>query len=240
MRRKKKSHKSIFAHIEAVYRRYLEWSLKYRWFVLVALLGILVSSAFQGGRLFQKFTLFPAEGLEGLSVRVELKRNTPIAETRKRIMELNGKLEAVSEGSFDSIYATIGEVRTGGGSGSRQNASHLGMVTVVFTTAQDFLAKEKRVVSAMRQVARSFSEETGIKTSITISRPGPPVGKPIQFQITSRDFSKGALVAEEIKKTALAIKGVHSIETDLDGDSLKYRMLIDNDLAVLKEWILEP
>ncbi|SMF43303.1 efflux RND transporter permease subunit [Pseudobacteriovorax antillogorgiicola] len=230
--RPKKAKKSFFKGFESVYRRYLNWSVNHRWLSILALLLVFVASAFQGKILFSKFTLFPATGLTGVSVRVEVARNTPIDQTAGMVNVLSQRLEAISGGDFESLYANVGQVTTGGAGGSRQNGSHLAAISIVFTSDPDFIDREKDVLAKIRQVSREFGQEFQASTTVTISRPGPPVGKPIQFQITSRDFSEARLIADELKKGFQTIQGVHSIETDADGDTKSYRIKIDNNLAV--------
>jgi len=228
----KKAKTSLFYRFEKVYRRYLNWSVRHRWVAVVALFLIAVASVMQGGKLFSQFTLFPATGLTGASVRLEVKRNTPIAKTAELANVLSKRLEAVSGGDFDSLYANVGQVRTGGGDGSRQNGSHLAAVTIVFTSDSDFIEREKKLIGDMRRVTTNFAKEFGVYASLSISRPGPPVGKPIQFQITSRNFDESKQIAAQLEAGFRQIKGVSSIETDADGDTRSYRILIDNNLAV--------
>ena len=87
-------------------------------------------------------------------------------------------------------------------------------------------------LSNISKVVKEFREQEKVRASITLDRPGPPVGKPIQIQITSRDFSLGEDIIEQIKAELNSYKGVHSLETDLDGDNVRYRILIENELAV--------
>jgi multidrug efflux pump subunit AcrB len=191
----------------------------------------LISGA-QGKKIFERFSLFPAEGLEGLSVRLELEQNGPLLKTKNAVKELSKKLIAVSEGTFDNIYSDLGSVRTGGSGGSRQNGAHLAMINVSFTTDPDFIYKEKRIMNQINKVVDTYEKETGHNTSVTLDRPGPPIGKPIQLQVTSRDFDFGTQIVEQVKTELLTIDGVHSIETDLDGDNIRYRVLVNNELAV--------
>ena len=232
MRSGKAKKQGLFRKVERVYESYMQWTMRHRWLILLMVAAVIGSSMYQGSAIFKKFTLFPATGLNGLSVRVELPRNTPLDETRQKIKDLNEVLISVSEDSFDSIYSTIGSVTTGGAGGSRQSASNLGAVNIVFTTDPTFTKNEKRVVSNIRRVTREFSQKTGIKTSVTIDRPGPPIGKPIQYQITSRDTVEAKKIADLLREKFGNIEGVHSLETDLDADSLKYRLILDNDAAV--------
>lgn len=223
---------SLFDKITDHYERYLKWTIRNKYIVLAVIVVIFGGSMIQGKQLFNRFTLFPAEGLEGLSVRLEVPKNTPLAKTEDTINALSKRLIAVSDSSFESIYANVGSVRTGGAGGSQQNGSHLGMITVIFTSAAWWPSKEKEVVSNIRKVAREFSSENNVKTSITLDRPGPPIGKPIQLQVTSRDLEFGREIVDQIKAELNKINGVYGLETDLDGDVLKYRFLVNNDLAV--------
>lgn len=224
--------RSRFEWLEEKYRRYLRWSLRNRWVVLGVTLLVLTGSMLEGRELFKRFTLFPAVGLEGLTVRVETKKNVPLEYTEKHVQALSQAVEAVSDGTFDSIYSNVGQVTTGGAAGSRQVGSHLGAISIVFTTDPEFIHKERSILKAIESVAKEYSAKNGVKTSITIDRPGPPVGKPVQLEITSRDLNFGEQISNQIKSELAKISGIHSIETDLDGDVVKYRFLVDNALAV--------
>lgn len=228
----KKKTQTFLLKIENQYEKYLRWSLKKRYFILLFILITFLSSGILGKKLFERFSLFPAKGLEGLQVRLELPNNSPLDKTNELIKELSQKLDKVSEQTFESLYATAGEVRTGGNSGSLQSASHYGAINVVFTTDPSFTKKEDRIVKNIRELCKKFAEEHNVKTSITLDRPGPPIGKPIQIQITSRDLKASELIIDKLKNELIKIKGVHSLETDLDGNSVQYRFLVNNQLAV--------
>lgn len=232
MKAKKEKKKHFFDGIQIMYSKYLVWSISKRW-VLMGILGVFfIFSAMQGKKIFERFSLFPAEGLDGFSVRLQLPKNSPLYKTQKQARILSERLENASEGTFDNIYTGLGQVTTGGHSGSRQFGPHLAMVNVSFTSDPDFIYKEKRIMAAMGKVVDEFKKESGLKVSMTIDRPGPPIGKPIQFQITSRDFTFGSKIADQIKGELSKIKGVHSIVTDLDGDNARYRIKVNNELAV--------
>lgn len=228
--KEKKSH--FFNRVERSYERYIKWSFKNRFPLVAFLIGFFILSGVYGKKAFERFSLFPSEGLDGLSVRVELNKNVPLDQTKDKVKKLIRKLNEVSDNTYDNIYSNLGQVTTGGSSGSRQNGSHLAMVNISFTSDPSFIDKEKTVLSNISKVVKEFREQEKVKASITLDRPGPPVGKPIQIQITSRDFSLGEDIIEQIKAELNSYKGVHSLETDLDGDNVRYRILIENELAV--------
>jgi multidrug efflux pump subunit AcrB len=232
MKPKKEKKKGFFSRIEERYRTYISWSIKFRWPLVAVLSLFFVFSTLQGKKIFERFSLFPADGLDGLSVRFELKKNTPLLKTRIAVKELSTRLDKISEGTFDNIVATLGSVTTGGSGGSRQSGTHLAILSISFTSDPNFINIEKRIVTNIRKEVNKFREESGIKLSVTLARPGPPIGKPIQLQIASRDFAFGEKVANEIKDELNKIKGVNSIETDNDGDSVKYRFKVNNELAM--------
>jgi multidrug efflux pump subunit AcrB len=230
--RKTQNQKTITKKMESIYRRYIRWSMNKRWLVLGTLTIFFAFSLAQGKKIFERFSLFPAEGLDGLSVRIELPKNTPLPKTQIRVQELSQQLQTVSEDTFDTIYSNLGQVTTGGSGGSRQNGGHLAMINVKFTSDPSFIYKEKRIVTAIRKTVKDYRQKHSIKASVTLDRPGPPIGKPIQVQITSRDFNLGQNIIEQIKGKLQSISGVEALETDLDGDSIKYRLKINNEFAV--------
>ena len=228
----KASNKSLFTGVEQSYRNYLKWSIRNRWWIVIFLAVFSVASLWQGKQLFSRFTLFPAVGLEGFNVRVELDKNVPLDKTTSVVGELADRLAEVSQDSFESSYSVIGQVTTGGASGSRQNGSHLGQLYVNFVSEQWFYDKEKQIMQDVRKVVKKFREEKKVNASVTLNRPGPPISKPIQIKVTSRDFEFGQKIIGQIKDKFKEIDGVVDLETDLDGDTRKYRFVIDNNFAV--------
>ncbi|MBP9707757.1 MAG: efflux RND transporter permease subunit [Oligoflexales bacterium] len=224
--------KSIFNRIEGVYQRYLIFSMRIRYLIVIGLLLFLFLSAKSANLIFQRFTLFPTTGLEGLSVRVELPLNIPLQNTNAAVKDLSKVIQDVAPADIDSLYSTIGEVTTGGNSGSRQNGTHLANINVAFTSDQSFIDRENVVLGKIRTAVAEFSTKNSLKTSITVDRPGPPVGKPIQFEIASRNLEKGAEVAKLIREQLSTIPGVHSLETDLDGNSKRFRFVVNNEGAI--------
>lgn len=232
MRPKKNKKESFFTKLEAKYETYINWSIAKRWWLIGLLAIFTMVSGVQGKKIFERFALFPAKGLEGLSVRLELEKNGPLAKTKAAVKDLSKRLIDVSEGTFDNIYTDLGSVTTGGSGGSRQNGAHLAMVNVSFTTDPDFIYKEKRIVKNINDAVDAYEKETGHSTSVTLDRPGPPIGKPIQLQVTSRDFEFGEKIVAQIRDELGKIEGVHSLESDLDGDNIRYRVLVNNELAI--------
>ncbi len=224
--------KSFFTKLEVIYEKYLRWTIKFRWLVVFIVLAFSVASIMQGKTLFDRFTLFPATGLEGVSVRLELDKNSPVDKTLEVVKKLSKELESKNGKDFSSFSSNIGQVRTGGAAGSRQTASHLGQINISFTSDPTFIHREKKVLKEIKTSLKEFSKNNNVKTSLTIARPGPPVGKPVQLEIASRDLVVGEEIAGLIKTELKKIDGVNSIETDLDGDSIKYRYQINNSLAV--------
>ncbi len=233
MKPKKKNKEGFFKKIEAMYKKYLTFSIKFRWIMIIVLIGIFGLSGLQGKKIFEKFSLFPSEGLNGLSVRVELEKNIPLEQTKNKVKLLTKELLKVSDGTFDTLTSDLGQVTTGGRSGSRQNGTNLAMINVSFVSDPGFIYKEQEVLKNIRKTVKSFSQVQEVKTSITLDRPGPPIGKPIQFQVTSRDFDLGKSIVDQIKSKLEKINGVNSVETDLDGDTLSYRVRIDNKKAII-------
>lgn len=219
--------------LEDLYEKYLKWSFKYPKWINLFLIVFLFVSAFQGLNLFRKFTLFPARGLKGVNIRMELSPNSPLEETEKYAKKLSGLLKKGHEDVFEGLYATIGQAKIGGSYfGSRKTVPNIAMIKILFTSDPSFIKKEKKVFVEIQRRVKKFSDKTGIFTSLNIFRPGPPVGKPIQLQVTSRSKKDRRESVELLKAELSKIKGVQSLETDENEEYKKHRIIIDHNLAL--------
>ena len=189
MKRKKQKTQGSFSFkkLEKIYKKYLKWSLKYPKWIALSLGLFLFLSFFQGWNLFKKFTLFPARGLQGVNIRMELSPNSSLSETERHAKKLSVLLNKDHEEVFDGFFSNIGQAQmVGDNFGFRKTLPNIAMITIFFTSDPSFVKKEKQVLSEIQKRIKKFSEETGVFTSLTFFRPGPPIGKPIQIQVISR------------------------------------------------------
>lgn len=218
--------------LQTKYRKYLRWSIRNKYIVTFIFLVFCAFSMWQGKNAFKKFTLFPAVGIESVDIGLELPHNTIKAKTRRACLELNKELRAELGSDIESNIAVVGELKIGGSRGSRRSGSNMATLTVVFTEDPSLYLREKTLIKNIRAIVKKIGDKHQATTSLTLDRPGPPSGKPIQIQVTARDFELGKKVVTKIAEAFAQIEGVNDLETDLDGNRIKYRFLIQEEKAI--------
>ena len=124
--------------------------------------------------------------------------------------------------ALDAIYSSVGDLK----------GANRASVSIAFVTGFGGRDREKEMVKEVMKIVKTFGKERNIDVNINLQRPGPPMGKPIEIEVTSREFSVGEKIVTKLKKSLEKVKGVHSLETDLSGGSQWYHLRVNNEWAV--------
>ncbi len=228
--------KSFFDKLRDKYVAYVNWTVKTGFHVLFMVLvfvGVLSATAVIGIPIVKNIVLFPAEGIEFLSVNAKLPQNSTLDKTKEVAAKLAQALKE-SEMSKDifSISTNVGSATAGGLSGVREQGTHLSQTTLRLSTDPDFIKREKKVIKKIKELVASLEKETGAKLSTRVERPGPPVEGDIQVQVSSRRFDKSQAAINEIKEALSKTEGIINLQTDLQNKSEYFRVKVDKALAV--------
>lgn len=216
------------------YTHYVRWSIQSGKSVLIIMgVFVVILGLTYGAAKSVKFVLFPAEGIEFMTIRSELPQNTNLEKTKEIIGYLAKRLRSdkISSDIF-SLSSQVGAATTGGISGVREQGSHLSQTTLRFTEDPSFLKREKQVIKRVKEIAKEVGQEFGAKLSANIARPGPPVEADVQVVVSSRDFKKSRAAILEIRAFLEGVPGVVNLQSDLQKKSDYYHVNIDKALAV--------
>lgn len=211
------------------YVKYVSWSLQRRWVIVFALFLATIITVVASRKL--KFIMFPAVGISGLTIRTQLPENTSRMQTKTLVKELSKELIKIIGDDLTGLVSNIGSSQIGGLTGSRERGANLSLTEVKFTEDPKFLEREKEIVKKIRIISKNLSEKYNGVSNVTIQRPGPPIGRPIQVQISSKDRIAAEKVSELINLEAKKIKGAYDIQSDLQGKSRQLDIRVKKDLA---------
>ena len=216
------SQKSRFRRMEKVYKRYVGWSIDKRGYLLATFILFMVLSGMSSVQIFKRFSLFPRGSVGGFSLELEMEKNTSARKTKEMIQDLDDEISPVVRDVIEASYSTVGG----------EEGGHRASLKINFTTDFRLSDSQEEVIEKVRAVVKDFKEKRKVQVGVSFYREGPPSGKPIAIHVTSRDFNKGEKVIETVKGELKKIEGVHSLETDLSGDSIRYQLRVNNELAV--------
>ncbi len=213
---------SVLTGITAGYVRLLRAALRRPAIVLSLALATLVSSWALYGALGKGVEFFPEVEPKQAAVQIHARGNLSVAEkaalvgeVEKRILDLHAE-----SGEFDSVYSLSGNPD------QRQEdvaEDVIGTISVEFT---DWDVRRPADIILADIIARS-SDLAGIFVETRKAEAGPPVGKPVQVQLSARD--PGLLEAEVAKVRAFAdtLVGLKDVDDSRPLPGIEWEIIVD-------------
>jgi multidrug efflux pump subunit AcrB len=187
--------------------------------------GIMMYSTFGPGVVF-----FPNTEPEVASVEVEgpLAQDIAITDSILKIPEMRLSSLPDSLASIKHLNAITGsgkgESFTGG-----QAESHKGYIDIVF---KDFAERKVSSFKTMEWMEKSLKTlAPGWKIRIVKENNGPPTGKPVEYEISGKDYSQLSWMADSLKKLFETIPELTNVGHDYAPARPEIRIDIDRDQA---------
>lgn len=229
--------------LENAYEKFLKSALVgYRpWAYLVGTFGLLIFSFVLMGIFPPKVLFFPENEPKYFNVFIEMPLGTDIETTNDVAESIEKEIVEVIYGD-DKIKNTIkaftlqvGEGTSDpgdpfGGAGSA--TPHKARLTVEFKNYQTRKENDISSTDVMKAVRRKIDKEKYLDAVITVekNRDGPPVGKPINIEVSGQEIDTLRSMSEHIISiiNQSGIEGIESLKTDLEVDKPEYVIDINN------------
>jgi multidrug efflux pump len=157
------------------YVHVLTTALRHPGKVLIAALGLLVAVQWSYGTYGRGVEFFPEVEPEFAQLQVRARGNLSAFEKDALMREVESRIEEMTE--FESVYA-----RTGQDQESQEAEDIIGIVTLEFVDWQE-RRPAKKILAEISERTRDLA---GIHVDPRKQEAGPPVGKPVQVQLSSR------------------------------------------------------
>ncbi len=203
------------------YRPVLRWALGHRVIVLGGMTAILIGVFLLFGMFNSGTELFPDTDPTFATVNIEAPSGTRIEVTDAYAKHVEGAVSGVGD-----LIAYNGQAGAGQGNGlavGGEAPSHQGLVTMEFVDMEDRSRSSRDALADLREQLQDF---TGARITVEKMEQGPPVGKPVNIEISGDDFAVLGQLAAQIKERIRNIEGLVDI--------------IDNYDRQLPEIVVEP
>ena len=184
-----------------------------------------------------KVVFFPKTDPKLINVLVELPISTDV-EVTDSVMRVLEKDVFDFLKPYDSIVKSVLVITGKGAVGQEADftgtsgASYKGLITVNFV---DF--KDRKGISTVR-IMKELSDlligkYAGVKVSLEQQKEGPPAGKPINIEISGKDFKTLLFLADSIRTVinAANIPGIEGLNIDLNPNKPELLVTIDREKA---------
>jgi len=213
--------------VTGAYLRVLRGALRHPGKILLAAVALLVGVQFAYASFGRGVEFFPSVEPENVSLWVHGRGNLSIHERDTLLREVESQvLDLQAErGEFHSIYAR--SVASSGRTNDEEPQDLIGTIQLEFV---DWFARRKA-----EEVLAEIRERTAHLAGITIEpreqEAGPPVGKPIQIQVSSPDPARIEPTIDRILAVMEEVGGFVDLEDGRPVPGIEWEMTVDRAQA---------
>ena len=177
------------------------------------------------GKFGKGVIFFPSVEAENTKVIVYATGNLSVKEKDQLVGKVERRIIDLQtlNNEFESVYTTSGNVS------NRQESSPdiIGFIDIEFKDWD----KRRNADILISEIRSATSTIPGIKVETRTQRAGPPIGKPIEINLTSLDPNLTTKEVERIQNYLLNISGLKDLETSLPSPSIEYQLYVDREEA---------
>lgn len=208
--------------LENLYLKVLRYSLRGKkpFLLLTGTFLLLIITIIFFGASKPKVLFFPDNNPSFINIMAELPVGTDITETDSFMIQFEDKIETIIEPYkhiVKSVLTNVGEGAVEENSFDGAGSASKGQITVTF---KEFEFRQGINTSEiMKDISKKvINKYPGVLITVSKSRMGPPTGKPINLEITGKEFNELIELTDTIQQIIEAenIDGIEGLKWDMD------------------------
>ena len=226
----KAKEKQWLINFEHAYAKFLTWVLHHRWIVVFLSALVLVGSIILAKTNMQ-FQLFPAVSVDQYLIRVTAKPGTNLNDLREHMKLVDTDIRKyINPEYLESTIISSGQTQRDAGDPLTQRGSRFGQIRVLYTPA--ILRPGHDAVIDLRHFEHNLpSKFPNLEIAFELVKPGPPTGRALEIEISSKDGVSNEKVAENLIVFLKGVEGVTTIESGLQPGDNEIHVVLDKSLA---------
>jgi len=216
--------------LEAAYGRALVVVVRHRWLSVTASLALLVGSLVLAAATMS-FQLFPPAGVDQYVVRVTAPPGTSLERMRLQLRAVDEAIrQRIQPENFEATLLGSGETAINEGDPLTQRGGRYGQINVIYTPA--VARPGHNAVDDMRRLTHELPPLfPDVELAFTEIRPGPPVGRPLEVELSGHNEPKVETVARRLIDFVQQVPGVLSVDSGLKPGDGELHVRLDRALA---------
>ena len=215
----------VFNRIRSGFSRFIGFSIRHRYLVLIAITVILAGS--MALSVFgNRFELFPAEAVEVYIGRYETGENDPLQYSHLIGAQLCEEIRGQLGDNVRDIIKRAGNSKMGLDDPDGKTGDNVGMVAIYIPLEKARRIKTENVLKKLRSIRIEGIERLTFDSVVN----GPPVGKPLNVTLRSDSYAKLRLMADELITQIEKIDGVIDPRDDEERGKSEYLVKINHDI----------
>lgn len=216
--------------LENAYVRLLTKAINFRWLTVGISFSVLFG-AFVLAKTSLSFQLFPPVGIEEFIARVTAPPGTSLVDMREHLRSVDRDLRSVIKPEYlQTTISNVGDVSFDQGDPLTQRGSRYGQIRAIFIPSAS--RQDHDALVDMKKVSVLLKERyPNLDISMTEVRPGPPLGRALEAEISSYDEKSSEIAARNLIDYLSKVKGVTTIDSGLKKGDDELHVVLDRELA---------
>lgn len=210
-----------------LYERAVRKSLKFRKTTIVLVFAILVGVFMLYGVFNNGVEFFPDVEPNSTNINIMTPIGTNIEETNDIAKKIEKNIP--KDKNIETIVVNVGSSNNPLDF-SGEGIPNKSVITINFI---DKLDRETSSVETVEKIRSAISEIPGGVIEIEKEQHGPPVGPPVNIEISGDDFIKLGELSEQIKRQIQDIPGLTDMKDDFDKTKPEIQVIVDREKAML-------
>ncbi len=231
---------SVMTKLEKKYEQFVKFALKgYNpLFIFVGTLFLLVGSIVFFNSTNPKFLFFPENEPRNVNIYIEMPLGTDILRTNEVAKEVERRVNKAIQPNLNIVDAVLTQV--GEGTGDPSEGPQMGSSPNKAKVTVAFINYDKRVKvnetptsKVMEDIRQAVENMPEALITVEKNREGPPVGKPINIEISGDNFDSLIVISERMIKFLedANVPGVDQLKVDLETNKPEVLIKINSDAA---------
>ena len=228
----------LLVRLEKKYSSILNWAFNGRQPIklLAGTFGLLIFSIVFFALMKPNVEFFPVNEPKYINVFLELPTGTDVNYTDSVSKLVEKKIENILEPYQSAVSSVLTNVGSGTADPNEMGGS-MGITPNKARITINFLEYRFRngIVTGdvMKELSANLSGMPGVEVTVDKNRDGPPMGRPINIEISGEDFDQLLAISEEVQNIIdnEKIDGIEGLKVDLELNKAELLVNIDRDMT---------
>lgn len=223
IKRKPKKESKIIAVVQRAYGRAIQWVLRFKWFVLLGSVVLLVLfAALAAGR---GFSMMPDMESTQMTATLTMDNGTKLADTKKASNQVVEKIREISD--VESVGAYTG---TGSSMSMLTGSGGENTVTMYIILKDDRQLSNEEITKLITEKTKNI--EGKVEVNASAMDMSALMGDGVTINIKGKDLDKLQTISEDMMKKLEKVDGLDNITNGLEDAGKEYRITVDKAKAM--------
>lgn len=221
----------IFRMFKRKYSSILTFILSHKYKAMLFITLFFIGTILFSGK-FMKLILFPAGGVEILTIKAEAPTGTSVQDMNKRMELIEKTISELPPAELDTFTTRAGIIQEEPTDPYTKIGANYGIIMVYLTPFNKRDRDANEILEQIRAKSNAYSDRF-TKLEFGFVNTGPPVGKPVSVAIKGDDFATLQKISVMFKEYLSTIEGLKDVKDDYEDYKNELRVYVNEKTAAM-------